>query len=268
MVIIFLLIKATNYMHISNNPVGVGVLSKWMFHEYTITVPFNSVYGSLWFFKVYFIVSILGAMLLKLFNIKASKVLTLMCFIGVYIITFVYQSLGKINIGIELRYIFFYLFFFMLGNLSKDRKLKLSEIIIIIVSLIVVLFIISKVPFVNIFDMQGNKFPPNFIYLIWSLFGVVIVIYLKKYFINCKENILSRIGQNSIYVYFAQGIGASILYFISPFITMDWYYKILIMFAINLLITGIVTIVLRLIIEPLAQICKKFLNKKAYIKKG
>lgn len=53
MVIIFILIKITNYIHISNNPVSVGVLSKWMFHEYSSTAPFTSVLDSLWFFKVY-----------------------------------------------------------------------------------------------------------------------------------------------------------------------------------------------------------------------
>ena len=101
-------------------------------------------------------------------------------------------------------------------------------------------------------------------FLIWSSFGVVIVLLLKKYFINCKENILSKIGQNSIYVYFAQGIGASILYFISPYITMEWYYKFIIMFAINLVLTGIITVILRLIIEPIAKFFKKLLNEKAY----
>ena len=264
MVIIFILIKITNYINISNNPVSVGVLSKWMFHEYSSTAPFTSVLDSLWFFKVYFIVSILGAMLLKLFNRKASKVLTIICYIGVFIITFILPSLGKVNLGIELSYLFFYLFFYMLGNLTKDRKLSLAETIIIITSLICMLFLINKVTPINIFDMQGNKFPPNFVFLIWSSFGVVIVLFLKKYFINCKENILSKIGQNSIYVYFAQGIGASILYFISPYITMEWYYKFIIMFAINLVLTGIITVILRLIIEPIAKICKKFLNEKAY----
>lgn len=264
MVIIFILIKITNYIHISNNPVSVGVLSKWMFHEYSSTAPFTSVLDSLWFFKVYFIVSILGAMLLKLFNRKASKVLTLICYIGVFIITFIFPSLGKVNLGIELSYLFFYLFFYMLGNLTKDRKLNLAETIIIITSLICMLFLISKVTPINIFDIQGNKFPPNFVFLIWSSFGVVIVLFLKKYFINCKENILSKIGQNSIYVYFAQGIGASILYFISPYITMEWYYKFIIMFAINLVLTGIITVILRLIIEPIAKFFKKLLNEKAY----
>lgn len=264
MVIIFVLIKITNYINISKNPVSVGVLSKWMFHEYSSTAPFTSVLDSLWFFKVYFIVSIFGAMLIKLFNRKASKVLTLLCYIGVFIITFIIPSLGNVNLGVELSYLFFYLFFYMLGNLTKDRKLNLGETIIIITSLICVLFLINKVTPINIFDIQGNKFPPNFVFLIWSSFGVVIVLFLKKYFMNCKENILSKIGQNSIYVYFAQGIGASILYFISPYITMEWYYKFIIMFAINLALTGIITVILRLIIEPIAKICKKLLNEKAY----
>lgn len=45
---------------------------------------------------------------------------------------------------------------------------------------------------------------------------------------------------------------------------MEWYYKFIIMFAINLVLTGIITVILRLIIEPIAKICKKFLSEKAY----
>lgn len=203
-------------------------------------------------------------MLLKLFNKKASKVLTLICYIGVFIITFIFPSLGNVNIGLELSYLFFYLFFYMIGNLTKNRKLDLAEAIIIITSFICMLFLINKVTQINIFDIQDNKFPPNFVFLLWSSFGVVIVLFLKKYFNNCRETILSKIGQNSIYVYLAQGIGASILYFISPYITMEWYYKFIIMFAINLVLTGIITVILRLIIEPIAKFFKKLLNEKAY----
>ena len=178
--------------------------------------------------------------------------------------TFIYPSLGKLNMGVELSYIFFYLFFYMLGNLTKDRKFNLPEMIINFTSLVAILILINKLSSINILEIEDNKFPPNFVFLIWSSFGVVIVLYLKRFFNNCKENILSKIGQNSIYVYFAQGIGASALFFIAPHITMDWYYKAIIMFAINLVLTAIITIILRLIIEPIIKICKDFLNKKIY----
>ena len=264
MIIIFIAINITNYLNFSNNQVGLGTLSKWFFHEYSSTAPFTSVSWSLWFFKVYFIVSIIGAMLLKLLNRKASKILTVLCYIGVFVVTFIYPSLGKLNMGVELSYIFFYLFFYMLGNLTKDRKFNLPEMIITFTSLVAILILINKLSSINILEIEDNKFPPNFVFLIWSSFGVVIVLYLKRFFNNCKENILSKIGQNSIYVYFAQGIGASALFFIAPHITMDWYYKAIIMFAINLVLTAIITIILRLIIEPIIKICKDFLNKKIY----
>ena len=264
MAIIFIAINITNYLEFSHNQVGLGTLSKWFFHEYSSTVPFTSVSYSLWFFKVYFIVSIIGAMLLKLLNRKASKVLTIFCYIAVFVVTFIYPSLGKLNWGVELSYIFFYLFFYMLGYLTKDRKFNLAEIIIAFTSLVAILILINKVLSINILEIEGNKFPPNFIFLIWSSFWVVIVLYLKRFFNNCKESVLSKVGQNSIYVYFAQGIGASILYFISPYITMDWYYKVIIMFSINLVLTGITTVILRLIMEPIIKICKNFLNKKIY----
>ena len=117
---------------------------------------------------------------------------------------------------------------------------------------------------INIFNLQGNKFPPNFIYLLWSLFGVVIVLYLRNFFLNCKENVLSKIGQNSIYIYFAQGVATSILLYISPYIAIDWYFKVVVLFAMSLLLTGVITVILRLITEPIVKACKKFLNNKVY----
>ena len=264
MIIIFILIKFTNYLHISNNNINFDALIKWMLYDYSSMKPFLSVEYSLWFFKVYFIVSLIGSVLLKILNKNASKAMILICYISVFIMTFAFKSLGKINIGIEFNYLLFYLFFYMLGNLTKERQFNLTETIITITSLVVLLFLINKITTINVFNIQENKFPPNFVFLIWSSFGVVLVLYFKRFFGNCKENVLSKIGQNSIYVYFAQGIGSSILYYILPYIKIEWYIKLMIMFKINLIITSICIIILKNIIEPIVQKIKVFFEKNVY----
>lgn len=152
----------------------------------------------------------------------------------------------------------------MLGSVTKDIKLTLPEFIVFVLSIIVMLVIIKILTPINIFKMQENIFPPNFIFLLWSSFGVLIVLYLKNFFINCKENIFSKIGKNSIYVYFAEGIGGSLLYYIYPLIEMEWYYKIIIMFGINLILTGIITIILKKVIDPISKRIKVFLEKNIY----
>lgn len=93
-----------------------------------------------------------------------------------------------------------------------------------------------------------------------------VVTYLKKFFVNCKESILSKIGQNSIYIYFAQGIGASVLYWLLPYVNLPWYFKAMVLFAINLVVTAIMTVILKLVIEPIAKIFKRFLDQYAYNK--
>lgn len=263
--LVFIIINILNYVHFSNNNITIGTLIKWFFHEYSSTTPLNSVNDSLWFFKVYFIVSIIASTLIKLVNKKYIKIVLLICILFVFVITFYYPSLGNVNLGIEASYLFFYLFFYLLGNISKDIKIKLPEFLLYVVLLMFILFFINTFSKINILDLQTNKFPPNFIFLVWSLFGVVFVIYLKNFFGTCKENILSKVGQNSIYVYFAQGIAASCLYYISTYIfTNGWYYKLILMFGINLILTGVITIILKLIIEPLVKLLKRFLEKNVY----
>ena len=45
---------------------------------------------------------------------------------------------------------------------------------------------------------------------------------------------------------------------------MEWYYKIIIMFGINLILTGIITIILKKVIDPISKRIKVFLEKNIY----
>lgn len=262
--IMAIIVNIISYISKGVCSIGIGSFLEWIFHKDIYTLPFKEVRNSLWFFRVYFIVCIIGAMLLKLLNEKSSKGMIVLLGITLFGTTFAFEGLGNMKLGMEYNYIFFYLLFFMLGNITKYKNLNIKETAIYIILTVLGLIMINVFTERKIFDIQGNKFPPNFIYLLWSLFGVIIVLYLKKFFINCKENVISKIGQNSIYVYFAQAIGASILWFISPAINLEWYYKIIIMFIINLILTGVITVILKLIIEPITKQCKKFLEKHVY----
>lgn len=262
--IVVITVDVINYIKMGALEIGVGEFIQLLFHA-EIPIPLlTMVYQSLWFFRVYFIVCIIGAILLRLLNTKASQIVTFICLVLVFLSTFIFPDLGRLSLGMPYSYIFFYLFFFMLGNITKDKKINLLEAIIFILSIVCFLAIIKIITPINIFNLQGNKFPPNFIYLPWSLFGVVIVLYLKNFFLNCKENVLSKIGQNSIYIYFAQGVATSILLYVAPYIAIDWYFKVVVLFAMNLLLTGVITVILRLITEPIVKACKKFLNNKVY----
>ncbi len=267
MTMIYIGIEISNCLKLSDNPVTIGTLMNWFLHTYPNARPFTGVSHSLWFFRNYFFVSLLGAGIITLVKPNIRKYIISLCFIGIILVTFKFSSIGKINIGIELSSAMFYLFFYMLGYHVKDKTMSLKVFISLFVATILAIFTISKTTDFNVLQIESNKFPPNFIFMLWSLFGVYIAIFLKKFFGKCKPNIISKIGQNSIYVFLAQGVGSSVLFWIVDHVNISqWYFKILVMFGINLAVTTIVTIILKLIFDPLGRWLKKFLEEKVYNK--
>jgi len=262
--LIYIAIHITNAIHFSNNPVTLKHLINWFLHALSNMTPFRGVEYSLWFFKVYFFVSLLDAMMITLIKPKIGKYIIAICFIGIFIITFFMPKIGNINLGIELSYILFYTFFYMLGYYTKDKEISIYQFAILFVTTILSLIVIHKFANIDVLEIQKHKFLPNFVFMLWSLFGVYIVIFLKKYFNNCKKNILSVIGQHSMYILFAQGIGSSVLYCVSKYIVMDWYYKICVMFGINILVTLVITILLKLILDFVGKYTKKLLEEKIF----
>lgn len=253
MFLVFVAINITNFYSISNNPVNETTLINWFFHNYESTAPFSSISGSLWFFRVYFFVSIIGMVVITVVKPKYRKYICIACLIAVVLISFFFPSARKIDIGITIDYLFFYLFFFLLGYLLKDSEVNGKQFGILCAITVILLAVIRLVTEENIWDIQNHKFPPHLIYLLWSMFGIYLIVFAKRYFSNIKKNVISKVGENSIYFYFAQGIGASCLYFISQYITFAWYWKLPIMFGINFIITIIFSIILKKIIDPITK---------------
>lgn len=264
MTIIFLSIEITNFVNFSNNPITLTNLLNWFLHNYSSTAPFRGVEYSLWFFKVYFFVSLISAMFITLIKPKIGKHIILLCITAIFVITFFSPKIGKVNLGIELSYIIFYMAFYMMGYYTRNKELSIKNFVTLLILNILTLIAISKFSDMDVMQIQKHKFLPNFIFMVWSLFGVYIVLVLKKYFNYCKKNFLSIIGQHSMYIFLAQGVGSSVLFWVSKYITMDWYYKVWIMFGINIAVTGVVTILLKIILDYTGKYIKKFLKEKVY----
>lgn len=211
-IIVYFAILFTNYIQKSNNPVTLTTLFYWLFHSYSSTTPFQGVSASLWFFRVYFFISMLGSMLITLLKPNIQKLVVVVCFIAVFVITFFSPNIGKVNLGIELSYVFFYLLFYLLGYILKDKQISISQFALLIVATFLALIAIWKIKAIDVTALQAHKFPPDFVFMLWSLFGIFFILFFKKYFLSCKPNFLSTIGQNSMYVFFAQGIGSSVLF--------------------------------------------------------
>lgn len=140
----------------------------------------------------------------------------------------------------------FYLFFYFLGIACRDVCIKrLKTVIIFFLADVGVMKLIGVYFGWDISNMQGMKFPPNIIYLLYSLLWICVVLWGKsKLWEISAENVFCKIGRSAILFYFCQGISSSLLSFIVPKITMGWGIKLPIAFVINLMGTVVVVMML------------------------
>ena len=86
--------------------------------------------------------------------------------------------------------------------------------------------------------MQDAKFPPNVIYLFYSLVSVIAALWLRGKLTGLSsKNPLCRIGRAALLFYFCQGIGGSLLQKLMPRINLVWYFKLPLAYCINLAAT-------------------------------
>ena len=86
-------------------------------------------------------------------------------------------------------------------------------------------------------DIQDYKFPVGIPYVVASMISLFLILHFfhKSTFLNLKIPILSFVGCNSLYFYMSQGIGASILFYILPFLKFSWQLKMIFAFIINVM---------------------------------
>ena len=90
--------------------------------------------------------------------------------------------------------------------------------------------------------LQNYKFPVGIPYVVASMISLFLILHFfhKSTFLNLKIPILSFVGCNSLYFYMSQGIGASILFYILPFLKFSWQLKMIFAFIINIIASLIV----------------------------
>lgn len=59
--IVSLVVNIANFITIDKITIGVNEFLQWIFHKEIMTKPLIDVSSILWFFRVYFVVSIVGA---------------------------------------------------------------------------------------------------------------------------------------------------------------------------------------------------------------
>ncbi len=217
-------------------------LFDWYFHSYTESKPLDVVIGSMWYMRVYFMVSFFGVLVLRYLSEKQINILICILLGGIISFSFYYYPRG--NLG----YIFIYLLIFLLAKQCRNVFVKIPYMLLGLFSLAIVYYLLYLYFGENTTILvRKQKFPPNIIYLVYSCFSLFLILVLKGRLSFKKNNFLAYIGQNAIFYYFAQGLSSSIIYIFVHWWKdeMCWYYLLPIMFIINILLAVIIAEILK-----------------------
>lgn len=224
-------------------------------HDYKKMPPFHSVNYSLWYIKAYFIISLIGSFIIYF----ASNRLRIDIILSILFIGILYSSFqGYIFDSIYISIINFYLFIFLLGFRLKDvnisKEVFLGTIFIILFCLFFWFFIANQSKLIQVY-----KFPPHIIYLLISTVGISTIIFLRRRVKISPKNIFIYPGRNSLFFYFAQGIGGSLtlgVVIIGMQHSLKWYLIFLSALILNLTITCI--------LAPFLKHCDSLMWKTIY----
>lgn len=177
--------------------------------------------GTLWFLHVFIPIYLT---IPALFWLKKNKSTYLILLFGLLILIFEnrFPTFKISNIFYNLQYLIFYFFIFALGyfNLKIKNKIELFS------SLLMLLFTIFLIRGNEIFtpNFQALKFPPQGLYLLFSLFSILISAYFltNDAFLKNKKNWIIKFfnysGKNSLWIYFCQGISSSLIFSLLSFL--------------------------------------------------
>jgi len=204
------------------------------------TTLLPTVMGSIWFMPVYFTVVPIGSFVLSRIWQSANedkKIFQRHCILLLFIIIMglLYNYKGG-NFFYLSRNCLFYLFFYLLGLVCNNIHInRFAWVAVLIFFDLAVMKLLGVYWSIDISIIQNMKFPPNIIYLLYSLNFVVFALWLKTKLSNVSvNNVLCRIGRSALLFYFCQGISSSLLYFICPKLQMEWFIKLPIAFVCNI----------------------------------
>jgi hypothetical protein len=230
-------------------------LGNWYLHQYTMCDTFPVVMGSFWYLKVYYILTVLGVLILRFFP-KHILWFIAICFGYTLFINFnpVYYPTGQVG------YVAFYLGLFLVAHQLKGKKIdwKISGLIFII-WFIVLFLIYQNLGYETIMKMNKSKFPPKLLYIFWSIFSLTLLFTLYNRVKINTANFITKIGNDAIFYYFAQGLSSSIVYFVVVALQekTPWYLLMVFIFILNV----ILAVILAKFLKKMDAIGWNILNK-------
>lgn len=241
---------------------------------------FAAVNSSMWFMPLYFKIMFIYAPLLLLIRKMANKLsgrfrfasfkLNTNHLVSIIVITTIFLSIF-LHLQMQSGYsypflqiqVIFYGIFFLSGYLSFFITIKhLHSLIGLLFANLLLLWAALVHYQGNITQMLSYKFPPHMIFLLFSSFFLIITLYLKKLHFS-ERNLIVKIGQNSIWFFYAQGFSTAISSHLSSFLRFPegifpeeifpLGMKFLFTFLLNLLLCIPIALLLRTLIGLISR---------------
>ncbi|MBD8348894.1 acyltransferase family protein [Dysgonomonas sp. HGC4] len=225
-------------------------------HDYKTMPPFHSVNYSLWYIKAYFIIAVIGSIIIHFASTKLRiDIILSILFLGILYSSFQGYILDSIYISIINFYLFIFLLGFRLKDINISKQVFSGTILIVLFCLFFWFFIANQSKLIQIY-----KFPPHIIYLLISAVGLSTIIFLRRKVKISPKNIFIYPGRNSLFFYFAQGIGGSLtlgVVIIGMQHSLKWYLIFLLALILNLTVTCI--------LAPFLKYCDSLMWKTIHI---
>ena len=243
-------------------PFNFYMLGNWFVHQYDACESFPVVMGSFWYLKVYYIVTIFSVIILRFFS-KHIPWFIALCAILILIYNFAMPSYPSGQVG----YVTFYLMIFLIAHQMKGKKIPAKVIPILYVIFAIAVFgVLSYYGQDITYKLNKNKFPPKIPYIVAASLSIVTVLVFYNRLKITKDSIVTYIGKNAIFYYFAQGISSSLVYFLVAALVEDmhWAVLVVIVYVCNVLLAiGIAELLKK--IDALGWKTLEFLRQKTAV---
>ena len=222
----FFLTFGPKYMENSlSQPFDFKLLGNWWLHQYSTCDVFPVVMGSFWYLKTYYVVTFFGVVVLRFFS-KYIWWIVGFCVVFIFIFNFNPDFYPTGQVGYTVFYLLVFVLFSLVGmfwSYGADIFYKLNK----------------------------QKFPPKIPYIVWSFVSLALVFIFYNRLKIQKENLLSYIGQNAIFFYFAQGISSSLVYFFIPVFreNLHWFVLMILIYVLNVLLAVVIAHLLKKVDE-------------------
>ena len=215
--------------------------------------------GSFWYLKVYYILTVLGALIIRFFPhhiywfIALTFGLTMLFNIFPH-----YYPTGQVG------YVAFYLGVFLIGHKMRGKKIPTPWIPFLYAGVTMALgWMFWYYGGEMFYKLNKQKFPPKLPYIIWLLFCLVTLFVGYNRLKITKPNFINYIGTNAIFYYFGQGISSSLIYFLVIPLKgqMSWWLILPMIFLANVLLAVVIAELVKKL-DAVSWRILEFLRKK------